>query len=238
MAKKGDNKTEKRLAASRVIPLHRKKYTWNVKAKPGPHKRRNSVAVGFVLRDLIGITKNMKETKRILNAGSVLVDGKVVKDYRLPVGLFDLITVVPEEKTYRVSFSKNGKIGVLEEEKHTKEKICKVVGKRVVSKGLVQLTTNDGRSFSEKAGKAAVGDSLLVEVPGQKIVQAIKLEPGKVALVVDGTHIGEVAKVKEITPGTMTRPKLVLLEAKESQFKTVESNIVAVGSNKPVIRVE
>ena len=238
MARKGENKTEKRLAASKVIPLHRKKCTWNVKAKPGPHKKRNSVAIGFVLRDLIGITKNLKETKRVLNAGSVLVDGKVVKDYRLPVGLFDLVAIVPEEKTYRVSFSKKGKIVVLEEEKNKKEKICKVVGKSVISKGVVQLATNDGRSFKEKGSKAAVGDSLLVEVPEQKIAKEIKLEQGKVALVVDGTHIGEVAKIKEITPGTMTRPKLVLLEAGKTQFKTVESNIVAVGDSKPVIRVE
>ncbi len=238
MAKKGENKTEKRLAASKVIPLHRKAYTWNVKAKPGPHKKRNSVALGFVLRDLIGITKNMKETKRVLTAGRILVDGKIVKDNRLPVGLFDIITIVPEEKTYRVLFSKKGKIIVLEEDKHSGEKICKVVGKKVVSKELIQLATNDGRSFNEKSNKAAVGDSLLVQVPKQKILKVIKLEPGKVALVVDGTHMGEVANIKEITPGTMTRPKLVLLEAGESQFKTVESNIVVVGDSKPLIRVE
>lgn len=238
MAKRGESKSEKRLAASRLVPLHRKKYSWNVKARPGPHKRRNSVALGFLLRDLLGIAESMKAVRRLLNSGLVLVDGRVVKDSRMPVGLFDLVTVVPEEKTYRVVFSKRGKIAVLEEDKHKNEKICKVVGKKAVSKGMIQLTTNDGRSFREKGGKAGVGDSLLVQVPEQKVLQAVKLEPGKSALVVDGTHIGELARVKEITPGTMSRPKLVLLEAGESRFKTVESNIVVVGDSKPLITVE
>ncbi len=66
MANKGEGKSEKRLAADKVVPLLRKKHTWHVRAKPGPHKKRNSVARGFVLRDMIGIAKNAKEAKKIL----------------------------------------------------------------------------------------------------------------------------------------------------------------------------
>jgi len=80
MANKGEGKSEKRLAAGKVVPLLRKEHVWHIKAKPGPHKKKNSVALGFVLRDMIGIAKNAKEAKKILNQGSVLVDGKIAKE--------------------------------------------------------------------------------------------------------------------------------------------------------------
>ncbi len=237
MARKGNSKSEKRLAASRVVPVLRKEHTWHVKARPGPHKRENSVALGFVLRDMVGIANNAKEARSILNDEKVLVDGRVERDWKRPVGLFDLVTVVPEKKTFRLLFSRKGVLVAVEAEK-SKEKICKVVGKKALAKGLVQLVTNDGRTFKEKKTDAKVGDSLLVEVPGQKIVKVLKQENKKMALVVDGRHMGEVARVKEIVPGTMRRPKLVTLETKDGSFKTVESNIVIVGEEKPVIKVE
>jgi len=235
MAKKD---SEKRLAAGRLVPLKRKENTWHINAKPGPHSRKNSTALGFVLRDMLKIAKTAKEAKTILNSGHVLVDGKTSKDARRPVGLFDLVTIVPEKKTYRVLVGKKGKLEVLEEKFGENHKICKVVGKKAGPKGETMLSTNDGRTFKEKKTSAKVGDSLLVEVPKQKVVKEIKQGPKKTVLVVDGRHIGVVAKVKEIVSGTISRPKLVSLKVGETEFMTVESNIVVVGEEKPVIKVE
>lgn len=238
MATKGARKSEKRLAASRLVPLKRKANTWHIKAKPGPHKKKNSVALGFVLRDMIKVTKTAKESRAILRDGKVMVDGKVAKESKRPVGLFDLITIVPEKKSYRILFTKKRKLAAVEEEKNKEEKICKVIGKKALAKGIMQLTTNDGRTFKEKKTEARVGDSLLIEVPSQKIKKVLKQEPKKTVLVIDGKHIGQVAKVKSILQGTMNRPKLVTLETGEGEFNTVESNIVIVGDDKPVIKVE
>jgi len=238
MARKGEVKSEKTLAASRVTPVHRKEKVWNVKAKPGPHKKKNSVALGFVIRDIIGLTKSARETRNLLNGGLVKVDGKTAKDPKRPVGLFDLVTIAKENKTYRILFSKKGKLVASEEKPEEKQKICKIVRKQTIAKKETQVTTNDGRTLKIKKGDAKVGDSLLIEVPSQKIVKVLKQEPKKVVLVVDGKHIGDVAKVKDMLEGTMSRPKLVTLETKDGEFKTVESNIVIVGDDKPVIKVE
>lgn len=238
MARKGEVKSEKTLAASRVIPVHRKKKVWQVKAKPGPHKKKNSAALGFVLRNIIGLTKNARETKNILNNNMVMVDRKTVKDPKRPVGLFDLITITTEKKTYRILFSKKGKLTAEEEEPGQKQKICKVTGKQAIAKKEIRITTNDGRTLKIKNQEAKVGDSVLIEVPGQKIIKILKQVPNKTVLVVDGKHVGDVAKVKDIVQGTMSRPKLVTLETKDGEFKTVESNIVIVGDDKPVIKVE
>jgi len=238
MGRKGDSKSEKRLAASRVVPLKRKQNTWHIKANPGPHRKKSSVALGFVLRDIIGIAKNAKEAKRILSNCLVMLDGRVEKNPKRPVGLFDLISIVPEKKTFRGLFSKKGKIVLAEEKFDENEKLCKVIGKKLIAKNIVQLTTNDGRTFREKKTEANVGDSLLIQVPEQKILKVLKQTQKMTALVIDGKHVGDVAKVKGIVPGTMSRPKLIELETKEGEFKTVESNIVIVGHDKPVIKVE
>jgi len=237
MAKKGTGKSEKRLAASRLVPLLRKEYTWNVKPRAGPHSRRNSVALGFALRDMLCVVRTIAEAKRVLNNGDILVDGKVVKDYKRPLGLFDLVTVLPEKKTFRVVIGKNSKFALSEEKFGENQKLCRVVAKKTVSSGEVQLTTNDGRCFREKKTGANAGDSLLIEVPSQKIVKVLGQEPGKSVLVIEGRHLGLLAKAKEFVSGTLTRPKLVLLETGESSFMTLESNIVIVGDEKPVIKV-
>jgi small subunit ribosomal protein S4e len=238
MANKGETKSEKRLASSKAVPVLRKEHTWQVRSKPGPHKRRNSVALEFVLRDLLGFARNSKEVRGMLNAGMVLVDGRIVKNRHLPVGLFDLVSIGPEKKCFRVLFSRKGKIKAVEEDFSEKRKICKVVGKKVLSKGVVQLATNDGRTFLEKKSETKVGDSLLVEVPEQKISKVLKLEPNKMVLVVDGTHVGDVAKLLEVLPGSMLRPKLVKLKTGSGEFRTVESNIFVVGEEKPLVKVE
>ncbi len=238
MANKGEGKSEKRLATGKAVPLLRKEHVWHIRAKPGPHKKKNSVALGFVLRDMIGIAKNAKEAKKILNQGSVLVDGKIAKEPKRPVGLFDLITITPDKKTYRILFNKKGKLCLLEEKFEEREKICKIIKKQSIAKGEIQLTTNDGRTFKEKKADVSVGDSLLIKVPEQKIVKVLKQEAKKTAFVIDGKHIGDVAKVKDFVAGTMRRPKLVTLETKEGEFDTVESNIVIIGDDKPVIKIE
>ncbi len=238
MANKGETKSEKRLASSKAVPVLRKEHTWQVRTKPGPHKRKNSVALEFVVRDLLGIARNTREVKSILNSGNVLVDGRAVKNRHLPVGLFDLVSIVPEKKSYRILFSRKGKIKAVEEDFAEKRKICKVVGKRALAKGMFQLATNDGRTFLEKKAGTKAGDSLLVEVPEQKISKVLKMEPNKTVLVVDGTHVGDVAKLLEVFPGSMLRPKLVKLKTETGEFSTVETNIFVVGEEKPLIKVE
>lgn len=237
MARRGEVKSEKRLAASKVVPVLRKENAWQIKASSGPHKKRNSAALGFVLRNMIGVAANARETRSLLNQGLVLVDGNTAKDAKRPVGLFDLVTVIPEKKTFRVLFNRRGRLCLSEEKFEEREKICKVVGKKSIAGNVIQLVTNDGRTFKEKKTEACVGDSLLVVVPEQKVLKVIRQASGKTALVIDGKHIGMVAKVKSFVAGTMRRPKLANLETKDGNFGTVESNIVIVGDDKPAIKL-
>jgi len=237
MGSKGESKIEKRLVTSKARKINRKEKTFTIKSKPGPHKRKDSVPLGFVLRDLLGIVENMKEAKFILNNSEVKVDGRIVKDARFPVGLFDIISIEKIKKEFRMLFDRKGRL--FPEEIKGKEKLVKlskVVGKKTVKGKKIQIETNDGRNFVLEKTKLKIGDSVKISVPDQKILEEIELKQGALVYVCGGTHIGMIAKVREITPGTMKRPKLVTLKPEgEDEIQTIESNVFAVGEGKPVL---
>ena len=239
MASKGENKTQKRLSASRAIKTPRKKLTWILRADPGQHKRDESVPLGIVIRDMVGIANNLREAKIIMSKNGVLVNGIVRKSPKFAVGLFDVIDVPLQKKVFRIVLDNRGRFELQEiPEKEKGIKLCRIVGKKTVKKGLIAVETNDGRTISNKKNSLKPGDSILISIPEQKIQKEIALEKGKLVYVVSGEHAGEIAKVKEVIAGTMKRAKLVLLEEKESSFQTIAENVFVVGESKPEIKLK
>jgi len=237
MTSKGGTKSEKRLSTSKARNLFRKEKMFTIKSHPGIHKRSDSVPLGFVLRDLLKVCNNLKEAKSILHKGNVFVDGKPRKEYKFPVGLFDVVSLKDLKKNYVAVFDSLGRIE-FKEVKEGKHKICKVLGKRTVKKGKTQIHTNDSRTFREKVDKIKVSDGILIELPGQKILKIFELKNGNTVYVFGGTHVSTVATVKNIVEGTMKRPKLLTLEDKEgNEFQTTENNVVVVGDKKAELEV-
>lgn len=239
MSCKGGTTVEKRLSTSKVRKIFRKEHAFTIRAYPGPHKRKNSVPLGFVLRDLLKLCNNLKEAKILLNSGIVSVNGKTRKEYKFPVGLFDIVSV-KEGKSHRATFDSAGRIEFRELDLKKSEKlskVCKVLGKTLLKKNVVQISTDDGRIFRGVKG-VSVGDSILIELPVQKIVSTIELKNGCIVFVSGGKHVGSIAKVKNIVDGTMKRPKLLALSDNEgNDFETTENNVIVVGLKKPEIEV-
>ncbi|MBU1121062.1 30S ribosomal protein S4e, partial [Candidatus Micrarchaeota archaeon] len=220
MGKKGGKKSEKRIASSKTRRLNRKEKTFTIKCLPGPHSKGYSIPLGFVLRDLLGYASNLREAKRIIRDGKVMVDGRVRKEIRFPVGMFDLISIKEMKKHFVLLFDEKGRLKVDElKKKGPLTKLCKVTGKRKIKKGRQQLSTNDGRSFLEEKIEIKVGDTIKIELPSGKILSAISLKKGNLAFISGGTHVGSIAKITEISEGTITREKLVELELKKKKFK-------------------
>ncbi len=239
MASKGEKKVEKRLATSKARKIKRKEKRCTVRSKPGPHMRGSSVPLGFVLRDLIGIVQNMKEAKFILSDRQVKVDGRVIEDRRFPVGLFDLVSVEKSKKNYRIVLDSRGRLNAEEVDLKDKAvKLCKIVGKKAVPSKKVQLETNDGRSMLQEKTKLKVGDSVKISLPDQKILDEFELKRGNIVYIIAGTHVGTTATVREISAGTMKRPKLITLKPQEGdEIQTVERNVFVIGEKKPEIEV-
>ncbi|MDO8627233.1 MAG: S4 domain-containing protein, partial [Candidatus Diapherotrites archaeon] len=126
MAKKGKDKTLKRLNVPKVYALNKKEATFAVRPSPGRHSFDKVVSVAIILRDFLGITQNLREVKILIADNQIKVDGKIVKDYAFPVGLFDLLEV--GDKKYRVLFGNKSKIELVEVDKKAKPvKLCKII---------------------------------------------------------------------------------------------------------------
>ena len=60
------------------------------------------MALNVILRDLIGIIKNTKESKYVIKNKTILINNKKARDYRMNVGLFDVITIPDTKENYRM----------------------------------------------------------------------------------------------------------------------------------------
>ena len=240
MARKGANRKQKRLSASRALFASRKTSKWIIATKPGAHAKGNSVPLGFALREILNFAENAKETKMLLNSGKVLVDGKIRKGRNMPLGIFDVVELPEIEKRYRVLFDSRGRIMLKEiSAKGKLQKLCRVVGKHATKGNRMQIATNDGRSIAASPADAfSLNDSLLIELPSQKISAKFRMEKNALVYIISGKHVNEHAKILDVGERTMKRPKLVMLENENgNKFSTLAENVFVIGVEKPAIEM-
>jgi len=237
MAKKGGKKKQKRLSTNKIRLIKRKERTFTIKLKPGPHNFTQSVPLGFLVRDLLNLSTNSKETKNILISGKIKIDGKIRKEPKFPVGLFDLISIEDKKENYRMALDSKGRLKTIKTEEKKPVKLCKVTAKKIKGKKEIQLNTNDGRTFIEKETKLKVGDTIKISLPEQKIIEKLSEKKGNLVYVTGGSHSGQIAEIEEIIPGTINRQKIIKLKTKEKQFRTTESNVFVIGEKKPEIEL-
>ncbi len=238
MASKGETKNKKRFAASKVAKIRRKsggKFT--VRQSRGPHSASDSIPLAVAIRDLVGAANNIREVKSILNEGKVFVDGRPVKDRRLPVGFMDVISFPSINKYYRVLYDEKGRLIPKEiEAKGSTFKLCKIKNKTAATKNRVQLNLHDGKNiFYDK--KCSTGDVLKLELPSLKVLGVYPLIEGSIAYVTGGKHAGEIAVIKSIMGGTMMRRPLAVLEKDGTEFETRKDYVFVLGVKEPAIKL-
>jgi small subunit ribosomal protein S4e len=232
MTNKGERKKIKALNAPRIIQINRKSETWTIRTRAGTHKSEDSIALGIVLRNYIKLANTIKEAKTILINGELKVNGKIIKDYRFGVGLFDVITLLKQKKSYRATLDTKRRLQFTELKEDSNEKISKVKYKILTKKG-IQITTNDGYIFIND--KAKVGDSLKIKIPENKIESVLPLKEGSLVYITKGKHCAQVGTIQEIIAGTARKDKLVKLEHKGKKFETIANNVIVIGEKEAVI---
>ena len=238
MASKGENKKQKSISAPKARHFHRKENVWTITSKPGPFSKKTSVPLGFMLREMSGIAQTLREAKVILNQAAVKVNGKIVKSHQFPVGLFDVVEIEKTKQRFRLVYDIHSRLVLRDmEAKEKLEKISKIVGKGKMKGGKIRLNTAEGFIFTEDKTALNVGDSVRISLPEKKVVSQITMKKGHIAYVIGGTHIGEIAAVEEITPGTARRPELVELKKGDASFKTLGKYVIMVGEKEPAISI-
>ena len=187
-----------------------------------------------VLRDILKVADKSKEIKQILHEGKVQVDGKVRKDYRYTVGMFDTISIPELNANYRVIIAENGKFHIVPIT-DAAIKICKIVNKTAVKGGKIQLNLHDGTTMLA-SNDYKTKDSILIKVPERTIDQHLSYAVGSLAIVVDGKHSGEIGKIKAINVVKSSSPNTVIITTPKGEFETIEKYVFVIGGESPAVQ--
>lgn len=201
----------KRHAIPKSWPIERKGTAFVVKPNLG---FSNSLPILIILRDLLKVAQNRKEVKKMIHMKSILLNGREVRDEKEGVLLFDVITLVPSKKNYRLVVLKNEKFNVEEiKENEASIKVSKIVDKKMLKGKKIQLNLSDGRNFLSNI-KCKVNDSVVINLKTKKIEKCIPIEENSEVIVFAGKHSGEKGKIEKIND-----------KLKIAEIKTEKGNI-------------
>ncbi|MEM1670462.1 MAG: 30S ribosomal protein S4e [Archaeoglobaceae archaeon] len=226
---------QKRLSAPKTYKIPRKAGKWVIRVSPGPHDK-TAIPLAVVLRDLLQLADTAREARKIISAGEVLVDGVVRRDYRFPVGLFDVVSIPKLDQSYRVLFDEKGRY-VLKEIEDSDRKLYKITNKTVVKGGKIQLNLFDSSNILG-TNEYKTKDSILLKIPEKQILDHLKFEEGAMIMIIGGTHAGEIGRVKSYKIVRGSGSNLVTVETPVGEITTIEDYVFVVGkkgSDKPVI---
>lgn len=220
-----------RMAMPKSWNLVRKSTKWVTRPNPGAHPMSMGIPLNIVLREMLGYAKTAIEVKRLLNTLEWLVDGKRRKDPKFIVGIMDIITVPKINKHYRMVLNKKGKLMTIEiSESEAKIKPCKIKGKSQL-KGKIHLNLYDGRNILVEKGEFKVGDTVLIEVPSQKIKDTIKLEKGNLIYLTGGKYIGDIGTVEDI------KEDKIMFKIGNESVETSKRYAFVIGKEKPIVMI-
>ncbi len=231
------SKKLKRQMAPLFWGISRKNKRFAITVRPGSHSKAHSIPTAILLRDILKIVTTLREAKSTIYGGKVTIDGVKRKSLHHSIGLMDVVELENISDVYRFVPKDNQILKPLKiNETEKTKKLAKVVSKTSIKGGKTQLGFHDGRSMISDID-VNVGDSCLLEIPKQKILEVIKLEQGCQVIVTLGINAGQIGTVKKIEEGTFSLPRRVLLEFGERKIEISTEMIMAVGKEKPVIQV-
>jgi len=246
MGRKGGKRHLKRKPAPEFWPIHRKEAVFTVRPKPGPHPISRCIPLTLIVRDILGIAKTGRETKKIISQGKIWVDGKIQKEDLFPTGLMDVISIPDTEKSYRVLPSQKGLNIYPVGKEEAGFKLCRIENKTTVKHGHIQLNLHDGRNMLIRVKDAnhpeedvfQTLDTLKINFSNQEITGHFKLSEGAPAIIIDGKNRGKFGKIVAIEkrPGQKRRNTLVTIEGSSgNRFQTSMDYIFVIGDKEPHI---
>ena len=192
------SKKLKRQMAPLFWGITRKEKRFVVTVKPGAQSKHTSIPIAVFLRDTLKIVTSLREAKSAIYSGKIKVDGVVRKSLHYGAGLMDVIELEGANETYRLVPLNGTLLKPIEiDDAEKTKKFVVVKSKTTIKNGKTQIGFNDGRTIIDKTD-VNVGDTCLMQIPEQKILEVIKLEKDTKGLIIQGTNAGKIGKINEI----------------------------------------
>ncbi len=189
------------------------------------HNKKDSIPLVVVMREVLGIVRTKKELKKILNEKQIKINNKEIREANYPICLFDILSF--SDKNYQAMLSDKKKMIFKEVSgKDAEIKVFKVLGKKLLEKGKVQVNLMNGKNILLK-DDVRVGDSVVYNFKDKKVEKIIKMEKGNQGFVVKGKHAGHKGEIDNIIErGGKSLAKIVVDEGKkEGESKVGKINV-------------
>jgi small subunit ribosomal protein S4e len=167
---------------------------------------------------MLKLAKDTREVKRMILRKQLKINGKPVKDKKESIKIFNILEA---DKTYVLSVLPTGRF-IFKEVKEKKERLCKVLGKKILSKGTVQLNLHDGSNILT-AEKIGIGDSIYLSLDG-KVSKTAKLEKGKAAFIMSGKYSGLEGEIESVSDKSVK----IKFKDKESSTELNKNQVAAI----------
>jgi len=231
------SKKLKRQMAPTFWGINRKEKRFVITVRPGSHSKNNSIPAAVLLRDTLKKVKTLREAKSSIYGGKIKVDGVIQKSLHHSIGLMDVIELEGITDVYRLvpydgHLLEPIKIDAAEKSK----KLVKVKSKTTNKGGKTQLGFHDGRTMITDVN-VNVGDTCLLQIPEQKILNVIKFEKNSHVIITRGINAGRIGTINEIKQGTFTLPKRISLLIDDKTIEIPANITMAVGKEKAVIQI-
>ena len=221
----------KKLAANKSWPILRRDNIFVTRPYPGGHSFDLGTSINVILKDLLKLASTSREAKKLLLGHEVCVDGVRRKEPKFLVGLFDVLTIAKTDSYYRISLNKKGRIFAIPIKKEEAGiKPCKIIGKKVLSGGKIQINLSDGKNILAEKGVYSTGDTLMLSLPGNSIKKHLKMDKSMLIFLTGGKHTGETGTVKKII-----NDKITYVNENGEMIETLKKYAFVVGEEKPEV---
>ncbi len=210
-----------RLVSPKTWPVQRKGLKWITRPNPGPHTLKNCIPLNLVVKDLLKYAKTTREVKKILNEGKILIDKKLRKDPKFPLGLMDVLEIPATKEYFRVWYTSKGKFTLVKlSAEEAQLKPMKIVGKKILKGKKIQLNFYDGTNMIIPKDSYKVGDTLIISLGGKKatIKKHVKFERGALVYIAEGKYRGLAGNIEDIKE--IFRNPTIKVKSKDRTFET------------------
>lgn len=211
----------KRQEAPKKWPVKRKGTAFIVRSN---FNIQQGVPVLIAIRDMLKLAQNRKEVKKAIYQKNILLNHKPIKDEKNSVLFFDVITIVPSNKNFRLVLSNKGKFQLEEIKKEeVYKKVAKIINKKTLKNKKNQINLSDGRNIISNL-QCKVNDSALVNLLDKKIEKCLPLKEQAEIVIFAGKHIGVKKRIKKIN----LERKTVELEISEKVVNVLIKQLMVV----------
>lgn len=186
--------------------------------------KNNSKGIPLVIaiRDKLDLAQNKREVKKAIHNKQLLISGKLAKDQKNPLELFDILTIVPSKENYRLTLDNTGKYAFEKiSEKEANNKVSKIIGKKMLSSKKIQLNLLDGRNYLSSLD-CKVGDSMVIDLKENKPTKVLSLAEKANILIIGGKHKGMKAKITKMLP----EMKMAEIKTEDSKFNVLTKHLI------------